>query len=264
VSASRPLSRGRRLGVHVLAALLPAALRERQRGEWTADLLDIGDGQAGRYLAGAALTLPSLWLAARRGAFATGLEATVGAGPVTGPVTGALARLLLIGLGWPIGSWVLAVPVNYLLHHGTGDWKPGGLLLVALFPLLVTLVFGAYAALLGGPFLAGALGIGAAVAGLTRRRIPVPQRLALALPGVGVTGTAAFLIFTGAVAPVAELDRGYSAAVLGLFTLGFGLHARGLRSPTRIALMLIGLGALGVFTAHHTTLGHTFQTWFMD
>jgi hypothetical protein len=260
VSVSRPLSRGWRLVVHVLAALLPADLRERQRGEWTADLLDVGDGPAGRYLAGAALTLPSLWLAARRGRLATGFEATAG----TGPVTGALARLLLVGLGWPIGSWVLAVPVNYLLRHGAGDWKPGGLLLLALFPLLVTLVFGAYAALLGGPFLAGALGIGAVVAGLTRRRSPVPQRLALALPGLAVTGAASLLIFTGAVAPVAELDRGYSAAVLGLFTLGFGLHSRRLRSPTRIALMLIGLGALGVFIAHHTMLGHTLQTWFMD
>jgi hypothetical protein len=260
VSVSRPLSRGRRLGVHLLAGLLPADLRERQRGEWTADLLDVGDGQAGRYLAGAALTLPSLWLAARRGGYATGLEATVGAGPVTG----ALARLLLVGLGWPVGSWVLAVPVNYLLHHGAGDWKPSGLLLVALFPLLVTLVFGAYAALLGGPFLAGALGIGAAAAGLTRRRIPVPQRLALALPGLGVAGAAALLIFTGALAPAAEVDRGYSAAALGLFTLSFGLRARRLRSPTRVALVLIGLGALAVFTAHHTTLGHTLQTWFMD
>ncbi|UQU67829.1 hypothetical protein COUCH_16800 [Couchioplanes caeruleus] len=64
-----------RVAIALLARMLPAGFRDRQRAEWRGDLAELArHGRASRlrYLAIAALTLPSLHLAARRGPWAGG------------------------------------------------------------------------------------------------------------------------------------------------------------------------------------------------
>jgi hypothetical protein len=250
-----------RLAVAVLTLLLPRGFRDRQRAEWTADLMALPTGRW-RYLFGAARTLPALRAAARRAGLSRG-PATVAHSPVA---LSAPARVLIAGLGWPVLSWLLLVPLPYFLYDvpahlgGTVDPKdlwPSGVLFWVLFPLIMALQFGAYVALAGGWLLAASIGLAGAVVGFRDRR------LWFAMAGLGLAAVA-LLAVTVAGLPMFDADPGYGAALLGTVAVGLGLWGRGLGRWRRGALLVIGFAAAGVLLAHHTSTGASMHTWFLD
>jgi len=260
-AAPATLTGALRLAVAALTLLLPRAFRDRQRAEWTADLMSITTGRW-RYLFGAARTLPALRAAARRAGLSRGPAAVVH----TPGALAAPARVLLIGLGWPVLSWLLLVPVRYFLYDipgrlpGTVDPKslwPDGALFWVLFPLILALTFGAYVALAGGWLLAATVGLAGAAVGFGQRRIW------FAVAGLAL---AAVALLTGTVVgiPMFDADAGYGAALLGTVAVGLGLWGRSLGRWRRGALVTVGLAAVAVLVAHHTSTGADMHTWFLD
>ncbi|WP_157744544.1 hypothetical protein [Micromonospora viridifaciens] len=266
-----------RAAVALLSRLLPAGFRARQRDEWTADLLSFtsGAGTRWRYLAGAAWTLPALRRAARRGGFAD--LSTVAPAP---GVLASMAHLFLLGLGWPVVSWLIMVPVTYLaadipgrlaLTGGPVDpkslWPTDGPLVV-LLPLQLLLHLGASAVILGGPFLLGTFGASGLVSAVAQRRRSGRYRLVIA--GVGL----AFLALTvvaglawsyGAFYPDAlGLDSGRTAAVLGAAAGILALAGRRLGARIRTALAALGVLAITVPFVHLTTTGAAMLNWYLD
>ncbi|MFF5228694.1 hypothetical protein [Dactylosporangium sp. NPDC000521] len=261
-AAPAALTTGVRLAVATLALLLPAAFRDRQRAEWTADLLTLPAGRW-RYLFGAARTLPALRAAAHRAGLARG-PAAVASFP-----SDALARTLLAGLGWPVLSWLLMVPLPYFLFDIPGriaagggpadpkDLWPSGALFVVLLPLILVLTLGAYVALAGGWLLAASIGLAGAAVGVGLRR------LWLAGAGLALAATA-LLAVTVADLPLFNADPGYGAALLGTTAVALGLWSRTLTRWQRRRLLTIGLAAAAVLAAHHTTLGAAMHAWYLD
>ncbi|GAA1499461.1 hypothetical protein GCM10009827_001260 [Dactylosporangium maewongense] len=262
-AAPAALTTGVRLAVATLALLLPAAFRDRQRAEWTADLMTLPAGHW-RYLFGAARTLPALRAAAHRAGLSRGPVAAAATFP-----SDALARTLLAGLGWPVLSWLLMVPLRYFLFDipgriaaggGPDDPKslwPSGALFVVLLPLILALTFGAYVALAGGWLLAASIGLAGAAVGVGLRR------LWLAVAGLSLAA-AALLAVTVAGLPVFDADPGYGAALLGTTAVALGLWSRTLSRWQRGWLLTIGLAAAAVLAAHHTPLGAAMHTWYLD
>ncbi|MDG6103503.1 hypothetical protein Daura_35595 [Dactylosporangium aurantiacum] len=262
-AAPAALSRGLRLAVAALALLLPGGFRDRQRAEWTADLMTLPAGRW-RYLSGAARTLPALHAAARRAGLARG-PAVAGPAPLA---LAAPARILLAGLGWPVLSWLLVVPLPYFVFDipdriartGVVDPKslwPGGVLFWVLLPLILALTFGAYVALAGGWLLAATIGLAGAAVGAACRRIW------LAVAGLALAA-AALLAVTVAGLPMFDADPGYGAALLGTVAVGLGLWGRSLGRWQRGWLVTVGLAAAAVLAAHHTTLGAAMHAWYLD
>ncbi|MEV0129878.1 hypothetical protein AB0H83_15635 [Dactylosporangium sp. NPDC050688] len=260
-AAPTALARGLRLAVAVLAVLLPSGFRDRQRAEWTADLMTLPTGRW-RYLFGAARTLPALRAAARRAGLSRGPAAAVRASLALA----APARILLAGLGWPVLSWLLVVPLPYFVFDipdriartGVVDPKslwPGGVLFWVLLPLMLALTFGAYVALAGGWLLAATVGLAGAAVGAACRRIW------LAVAGLALA-TLALLAITVVGLPM--YDPGYGAALLGTVAVGLGLWGRSLGRWQRGWLVVVGLAAAAVLVAHHTTLGAAMHAWYLD
>ncbi|MEU4156929.1 hypothetical protein [Actinoplanes sp. NPDC026670] len=88
-----------RIAVAALARLLPAGFRDRQRAEWSADLLELSPRQRVRYLSSAAWTLPELRAAVRAGRPAwwspAGLRAGLGRPGTSGVVALAVVVAVL-------------------------------------------------------------------------------------------------------------------------------------------------------------------------
>ncbi|GAA3226976.1 hypothetical protein ACFO1B_22575 [Dactylosporangium siamense] len=265
-AAPAALTGGLRLVLAALTLLLPRGFRDRQRAEWTADLMTMTTGRW-RYLFGAARTLPALRAAARRAGLSRGPTAVA-------HTTGALrapARVLLFGLGWPVLSWVLLVPLSYFLfdipgriaRSGGGPvdpkslWPDDGVLFWVLLPLMLTLWFGTYVALAGGWLLAATIGLAGAVVGFGGRRIW------FAVAGLGLAAVA-LLAVTVAGFPMFNADPGYGAALLGTIAVGLGLFGRSLGRWQRGWLVVVGLAAVAVLAAHHTALGADMHAWFRD
>jgi hypothetical protein len=263
--------------VAVLGRLLPAGLRSRQREEWTADLLSFSSapGTRWRYLAGAAWTLPALRRAARRGGFAE-LSAV---DPAPGVLT-SMAHFLLLGLGWPVVSWLIMVPVTYLaadvpgrIARSGGPVDPKGLWpthgpFVVLLPLEMLLALGAMALILGGPFLLGTFGASGLVLAVVQRRRGSGYRLVIA--GVGLvclalTVLAGLAWSYGAFSPDSlGLDSGRTGAVLGLAAGMLGIAGRRLGVRIRSTLVLLGVVAVIVPVVHLTPIGAAMLNWYLD
>jgi hypothetical protein len=219
------------------------------------------------YLLGAARTLPALRAAARRAGLSHGPAAAAYApGALTAP-----AQILLAGLGWPVLSWLLLVPLRYVLFDVPGriastggpvDPKsllPSGALFWVLLPVILALTFGAYVAYAGGWLLAATVGLAGVAVGVRHRRAH------LAVAGVGLATVALLAgvpMFSGA-APL-DADPGYGAALLGTVAVGLGLWGRSLGRRRRGWLIAVGLAAAAVLAAHHTTAGAAMHTWFLD
>lgn len=272
-------SRLERAVVAALSRCLPAGFRHRQRAEWTGDLHALADGGTGprwRYLVGAALTLPALRTAARRGALSHVDGPAVAIAP---PALTAVARILLYGLGLPVFAWLLSVPLCYYLFGvpdrmaGIGgglvdpkDLWPDGWAYYALLPLIFVLTFGAWAVALSGPFLVGAMGLAGVASGLIRRRRRVAHRMSV-IVGVGLLAIAVAGAFTGiGISTDPFLDRGHNlfVGVLGLIALALGSAARTLGGRMRVALLVIGVAAVAVSVTSHTPTGEAMFLWFID
>lgn len=265
-----------RAGVAVLSRLLPASFRNRQREEWTADLLSLtsGAGTRWRYLASAAWTLPALRQAARRGGFADL--------PTVAPVPGALtttAHLLLLGLGLPVLSWLIMVPVTYLaadipariaveqIVDPQSLWPTDGPFVI-LLPLIVLLYLGAWALLLGGPFLLGTFGASALVLAVLHHRRSGKYRLLIAAAGLAclaVTVVIGIAWSYGAFYPEAiGLEKGRGGAVIGVAAGILALAGRRLGAPTRGALAALSVLAVTIPIFLLTATGAAMLTWFVD
>ncbi|MEV6595517.1 hypothetical protein AB0M36_01480 [Actinoplanes sp. NPDC051346] len=273
-----------RAAVTALARLLPAGFRDRQRDEWTADLMTLASHGAAvrwRYLLAAMWTLPTLRSLVRSG------RAGGPSGAVAAPVALALtARVLILGLGWPVMSWLFGVALRYVVYDVPArleagmtfdpkDLWPTDGVWVALTPLWIMLSLGAWAAVLGGPFLIGSLGLVATVAGPLRRGQSGRQRLTAALAGVGALAfVVGFFVLVGLFPTVlaepgdylisADARSGVTVGLLGVASIVFAAKARALAGRTRAALLLVGAGAVIVMLAHHVPLGVSMNIWFMD
>ncbi|GAB3850792.1 hypothetical protein ACFPIJ_47775 [Dactylosporangium cerinum] len=264
-AAPAALAGGVRLVLAALTLLLPRGLRDRQRAEWTADLMIMTTGRR-RYLFGAARTLPALRAAARRAGLSRGPTAVAH----TSDALRMPAQVLLLGLGWPVLSWVLLVPLSYVLFDIPGRiassggpvdpkglWPDGGVLFWVLLPVMLTLWFGTYVALAGGWLLAATIGLAGAVVGFAGRRIW------FAVAGLGLAA-GALLAVTVTGLPMFNADPGYGAALLGTIAVGLGLFGRSLGRWRRSRLVVVGLAAVAVLVAHHTALGAEMHAWFLD
>jgi hypothetical protein len=254
--------------VTLLCLLLPAGFRDRQRGEWTGDLLSMAHQDPAarrRYLIGAVRTLPSL-----RGAISRRDTPPV---EMPAGVRATLAHILLLGMTWPILSWLFWVPARYLAFAipssiesgepdsswmlwprvGTPNW---------LQPLWNVTEFSAFVVHISGPILLAAVGvIGTALAGLRHRRRRV-HRLTAAITA------AAVVLVTGAWTiamrdPLID-DDGYTAGLLGIAAIVLAITTAGLSKRTRVGLLMLGAGAIILFLSFHTAGGIQMGNWFWD
>ncbi|WP_410812890.1 hypothetical protein [Micromonospora sp. 067-2] len=241
-----------------------------------ADLLSLDDALARwRYVVGAAWTLPALRRAALRGGFAD-LPASA---PVPSVLTSA-AHLLLLGLGWPLISWLIMVPVTYVAAdvpgriartHGLVDpqglWPTHGPFVV-LLPVQVLLRLDAWAMILGGPFLLGTFGASGLLLALRQRHSGRGRRLVLAAAGLAclaLTAMAGLAWSFGAFDPTAlGLDSGRTGAALGVGAGILALTGRRLGAGTRSALAVLGALAITVPIVHLTTTGVAMLIWYLD
>jgi hypothetical protein len=261
------LGRAERLAVLVFCWLLPVGIRARQRGEWAADLSVLRAGERYRYLFWAGWTLPALHAVARRGGLAGGGGPAVVLG-ASGAVR-VLTRTVLVGLGWPVISWLVTVPGLYGLKSAFGaelSAESTGWGYWALFVPLVLLWFGALVAFAGGPYLGGALGLAAVLAGLTLRGASSRLRAAASVAGAVAAGSCLAVLLTPTTNPMIGLDleSSYSTGAMGTVAVALGLTANGLTRRTRVALVLIGLGGLAVLVTQHTSMGTAMRIWFLD
>jgi hypothetical protein len=257
--------------VALLCLMLPVGFRARQRGEWTGDLMSLAQGNPAarwRYLIGAARTLPSLRSSISR-RDATPIEVPAG-------VQATVARILLLGMTWPILSWLLWVPARYYAFDIPGRLERSGHSIMIdpqtvwpfestpswLLPLWIVPHFGAWAVVIGGPFLLAAVGVIGTVTALLRHRRRRVHRLTVA-----VAALTAVLLTVGWAAVMNGLsthDDGYIAGVLGVAAVVLGTTTGNLRNRTRVALVLLGVGAIAVFLSFHTAAGISMLGWFQD
>jgi hypothetical protein len=257
------LGRADRVAVSLLTALLPAGFRDRQRDEWTGDLLALSLPDRRRYLFGAARTLPSLRRAAHRRAALDVIALPTG-------VLDTVARVLLAGLVWSMLSFYLFVPLRYYafdipgrsdtmmvvdpkelwpLSDGTGP----------LFPLWAALHLTAWGVVLGGAFLAVTVALPGLVATAISRR-----RHAAGL-GVAALLMIAFAVVTTAVPLVTGTeDKGWSVAFLGLAAITLARLRTSLPRRTRILLAIAGLSTLVLPIWFGTTAGASMLFWWYD
>ncbi len=259
--------RAERAMISVLCALLPQGFSDRQRGEWTADVVSMaGSGAAARwrYLLAAAWTLPALRAHARK----PGVDRPQATVSVNVPAA-KVARVVVIGLGLPMLCWLIAVPLRwYLLDipsrlQGAGPFDPKDLwptegLLIALVPLWVAMSIAAWAVVFGLWMLCW-IAIVAAVSGLDWHGNTAWRRALAALLGLVLIAVA---ILGGP--PFSEVGPSLMTGLFGVAALVFGLLTRGLRRRVRVLVVLTGLLASGVFAFHLTPLGQAMLLWYMD
>jgi hypothetical protein len=282
-TGSVPLPVGQRLMVAALSRVLPAGFRSRQRAEWAGDLLTLEGPSAvrWRYLLGAARTLPALRAAASRSRRAEPGSLPIALGTGTAALT-SLARVLLVGLGWPVLSWLVWVPGRYYLYDipgriaqtgGTVDPKgllPDSPLIYLTLPVVLPLQFGALVALFGGTLMVMSIGLAAVVLGPAQRRRSTRHRLLLSGLGIvtilsmlGALALGLGLPSTGEPFP-GRADGTITTGVLGFGALALGAQARSLTGRTRIALLLLAVATAVVVGAHYTDLGDHWDAWFLD
>ncbi|MFI7603277.1 hypothetical protein [Actinoplanes sp. NPDC049681] len=253
-----------RLVVAAMAGLLPAGFRQRQRAEWTADLLEVGAaGRAAqwRYLAAALWTLPALRSFARRGVAA----GTGGLRDVATPAGLRLfARVLVAGLLAP----ALSVLVLLLPFWSAIDWPedpPAWLALLGWLLAWSLLLIPSIAVWFGGAWMVAWLAFVATVLGPLQRGLRPRQRWV-----AGLTGLSLLLLFGGFLTfwqtafehPGGSLgaalswllgdDVGGATGLLGAVSLALGWRARTLSGRMRVALLVAGVVAVALTVAHHT------------
>ncbi len=228
--------------IAALAAALPAYFRDRQRDEWTADLLVMSTSQGGparwRYLLGAAWTLPSLRRLARGAR-----NAGSGMAPPAAPAALTTARVLILGVSWPLLGW-LGVFIVPDLARATG--------------LFAVLTVGAWANMIGLLAVACMGLVTLAIAVLEWRRT---TRHRLRAAGIGMVTLFAVVVFQClAFLP----DRGVIVAALGCAGAWLSFKATNLPRRYRIALRVVAVAALSVAIINWTPWGASLGSEFLD
>ncbi|WP_285691722.1 hypothetical protein [Actinoplanes sp. NBRC 103695] len=226
----------------MLAATLPADFRDRQRDEWTADLLVLSDSPGGparwRYLLGAAWTLPSLRRLAKGGRTTGG-----GLTPSATPTAVTAARVLIPSVSWPLLGWLGAL----LVPHQAGA---GGVFTVVMV--------GAWANMIGLLAMAG-MGLITLMVALLEWRRTARHRLRTA--GIGGAVLLTVVVFQClAFLP----DRGIIVAVMGGAGAWLSYAAASLPRNYRIALRVIAVVGLAVAVVNWTPLGAGLGSEYLD
>ncbi|GLY93235.1 hypothetical protein [Actinoplanes sp. NBRC 103695] len=260
------LGRADRAAVSLLAALLPAGFRDRQRDEWTGDLLALPLPDRRRYLVGAARTLPSLRRAAHRRAALDVIALPTG-------VLDTVARVLLAGLLWSMLSFYFFVPLRYYAFDIPGRLARGDSAMVVdpkdlwplsdgigpFFPLWFVLHLTAWGVVLGGAFLTVTVALPGLIATAISRR-----RHAAGL-GVAALLTIAFAIVSTTIPLLTGAqDGGFSAAFLGLAAVTLAGLRTSLPRRTRILLAVAGLSTLVLPIWFGTSAGGSMLFWWYD
>lgn len=266
-------TRAERAAIWMLCRLLPEGFRARQHAEWTGDLIAMSGSGAGarrRYLLAAAWTLPALRAHARK----PGVDRPHAIVPPTVPVT-TLVRLILIGLGLPVLSWLIAIPTRYYLLDVPGRiagsmpfdpkelWPMDGPFIV-LVPLWVALMLGAWAVIFSSMLLTW-IGLTAAVLAAAERRADRRFREILGIAGLVVVVAGIANGYVGLLqVSDSPVDRGLASAGLGAVAVLVGFGARGLTRRRRAIVVLTGLAAIAIFAWHQTPTGEAMLNWHLD
>jgi len=262
VSAARPaLTRSDQRWLQVLGALLPAGFRDRQRGEWAADLAMLSHDRSARrrYLFGAARTLPLL-RAATRGhdsvVMTPGRPSAVTAWRIVTPV-----------LAWVVIGWLSTVLVPYLYVESRGGasefdmwgWFTGPA--VVLTPLFAVLFWGGLVTLVG-PVLLAVTATVTALAAMVERRRGAAHRLGTAAVAVAVFVAAA--VQGNALYNSPFYADGDSVIVLAAAGVPLLTRAAGLSTRRRVVLGALIAAATAIVVLYHTPYGHGMAVWLAD
>ncbi|MDP9792860.1 hypothetical protein J2S43_001372 [Catenuloplanes nepalensis] len=236
-----------------LGLLLPAGFRDRQRGEWAADLATLAADPAARrrYLLATVRTLPALRAAAR------GHESVL---PAEADPAGAItaSRIVITLLAWSIIGWLTTVLTPYLYSRAGRD-LPAWLVETTPFtPVLLVLGVGGLGTVVGYAltFIASLTTLVLAVA---ERRRPAYHRF-----GGIMTAVALFVVASAQAGLGTELR--FHADGLALLTLaGLTLTPRrtGLSRPRRTLLAVLSCLAAAVIAVLHTPFGTALQVWYL-
>jgi hypothetical protein len=247
-----------RAALRLMLALLPPDFRDRQRDEWTGDLLVLTSAaDRRRYLAGAARTLPSL----RRAAHRRPAPDAIALEPVVGDT---VARVLMSGLLFSMLSFYLFVPLRYYAIAGAMNTDPKDVWPLngdpgPLLPLWAVFSLTGWGVALGSVFLLFAVtltGLVATVISRHRYAIGLAAALLLALPA----GLVASLVL----ALTGGEDHGYTAGLLGLVALLLAYLRKGLPGRTRVLLALAGVAAVILPIWSATPAGTEVLVWWYD
>ncbi|WP_020519679.1 hypothetical protein [Catelliglobosispora koreensis] len=275
------VTRAQRGAIWLLCRFLPEGFRNRQRDEWTGDLIAIGATGQWRYLFSAAWTLPAL--RAHAGKPGVDRPHTIVLPTPLSVIT--LYRVVLIGLGLPVISWLIAIPFRYYLldipgifaamaqQQYAGPFDPKDLWpmdgpFVVLIPLWVLLMMGAWAVIMSWLMVTW-MGIATLIAGTARRRTGARYRVVTALIGIAVAAAAITLGNAGRELgwipdTFRLMDEGMTAAFIGVLAIIFGFGASGLNKRRRVIAIVIGLLAIGIHAWHYTEIGQAMLNWHLD
>lgn len=234
--------------IWALGLLLPAGFRDRQRGEWAADLHTLSTDRAARraYLLAAARTLPALSAAAR------GHESVLPAAPVpAGAVTAS--RIVIVMLAWSAIGWLTTVLLPYLSERAGRD--------VPAETTPLSLVLGAAGL---GTVLGYVLTL---LTGLTTLVLAVAERGRAAHHRFGgVMVAVALCIVAAAQAGFNSEVRLHADGLILLTLAGLSLTARrtGLPTGRRLTLTILTALAAAIVVVMHTPFGHDLRVWYLD
>jgi len=195
------------------------------------------------------------------------------------PVT-VLTSVLKTGLGLPVLAWFIAIPFRYVVLDIPGrfahmrenplpfdpkDLWPTERPFVVLIPLWIALYIGGWTVLIG-PLLLTFVAFTAVVVSPKHLGARGLRRWAWSALGTVVLLLGIWFALVARDVPVFfyAIDRGTTAALLGIVTLVAGLRLRGLSTRKRIALVLVALGGTAVFVTHHTAVGEAMLNWYLD
>jgi hypothetical protein len=273
------LSRRERAALALLGGLLPAGFRERQRDEWAGDLVALAGGDRRRYLIGAARTLPILRSQVRNHPAARAVVLDMPAG-----LRETFARMLLIGLGWPVLSWLVWLPGRYYLSGVPGRLERSGYMTQIdpnsvwplghtpdwLLPLWAVPFLGSYVAMYGPALLLSVGLVGGSGAGLRNRRHLV-DRAALNTLTLGSVLVGLVLFLISSVVSLTTTSEAAGAvpteavvAVLGVTAVALGAGTPTLARRTRAALIALGAATIPLLLSFHTAAGDALYTWLAD
>lgn len=248
--------------VHLLSALLPAGFRDRQRGEWAADLLMLAHDPVARrrYLLGAARTLPALRAVAR------GHESAALVTPGR-PSAVTAGRVIVTMLAWTVIGWLSTVLVPYLFLRTRDDasgfdmwgWLTGPAQI--LTPIMAVLFWGGLSTVLG-PVLTGITSVVTLLLAVAERRRSARHRL----------GTAAASVALFVIAWVQYVylynspyyTDGDSLAVLALAALPLMTRRAGLSMRRRVVLGVLTAAAAAILIFYYTPFGGDTRVWLHD
>ena len=272
VTATANPTRMERAVVWMLCRLLPAGFQARQRAEWTGDLIALstaGAAARSRYLFAAAWTLPSLRAHARRAGFDRPQTTVSASVPIR-----TLVRILIVGLGVPLVSWLIWVPARWYLldvpgRFSTGQtfdpkelWPAEGTWAV-LQPLWIALHLSSYTVVMGS-FLVAWIGISTAVLGPLQRGATGKQRFLTTLLGVATIAFGPALWVILPMSGQSAVDGGLTTAIVGTIAVVTAINARGLTRRSRVAALTLGFAGIAIFVFHLTALGRAMFSWLLD